>query len=139
MEQWLILSNVVNYIQYDRHLKSFYNSNIKAVSKVNHKRRPNTKEEERQMLELDFGEMSEKLKEEYLDMYDGIWSEIMRTTRFNENSDLRTTYVGRVDTTRASEIKAKETFLVSEQGYTVGTLLDGTEWRITSFITKVCI
>ena len=25
MEQWSILSNMVNYIQYDRHLKNFYN------------------------------------------------------------------------------------------------------------------
>ena len=25
MEQWSILSNVVNYIQYDRHPKKFYN------------------------------------------------------------------------------------------------------------------
>ena len=49
IEQWLILSNVVNYIQYDRHSKNFYNLNIKAVNKVNHKR-SNTKEEERQML-----------------------------------------------------------------------------------------
>ena len=31
MEQWSILSNVVNYIQYDRHPKDFYNSNIRAV------------------------------------------------------------------------------------------------------------
>ena len=69
MEQWSILIIVVNYIQYDKHPKSFYNLNIKAVNKRKHKRRSN-KEEERQMLELDFGDTQEKLKGEYLDVYD---------------------------------------------------------------------
>ena len=31
MEQWSILSNVVNYIQNDKHLKSFYNLDIRAI------------------------------------------------------------------------------------------------------------
>ena len=35
MEQWSILSNVVNYIQYNGHPKTFYNLNIKAVHKGN--------------------------------------------------------------------------------------------------------
>ena len=71
MEQWSILSNVVNYIQYDRHPKKFYNLNIRAVIMGNHKRRPNI-EEAREMLELDFGDTPEKLKGEYLDIYDWI-------------------------------------------------------------------
>ena len=78
------------------------------------------------MLELDFGDMPEKLREEYLDIYSGIQSEILSTTIFDENSDLSTTYLGRVHTTRVSKIKAEETFPISEQGYTVGKLLDGT-------------
>ena len=79
------------------------------------------------MLELDFADMPQKLKEEYLDIYDGIQSEILRTTRFDENSDLTTTHLGRVDTIRTSKIKVEETFPISEQGYTVGKLLGGTE------------
>ena len=82
------------------------------------------------MLELDFGDMPEKLREEYLDICNRIQSEILSTTRFDENSDLSTTYLGRVDTTRASNIKVEETFPISEQGYTVGKLLDGTECQI---------
>ena len=54
----------------------------------------------------------------------------MRTTRFDENSDLSTIYVGRVDTTGASKIKVEEIFPISEQGYTVGRLLDGSECQI---------
>ena len=68
--------------------------------------------------------------EEYLDIYNGIQSEILSTTRFDENSDLSTTYLGRVDMTRTSKIKVEETFPISEQGCTVGKLLDGSECQI---------
>ena len=129
MEQWSVLSNVVNYTQYVKCPKNFYNLNIRAVNKEKHKRK-STKEEERQMFELDFEDMSEKLKEEYLEIYDGIKSEILSTSRMDENSDLSTTYLGRVDTTRASNINVEETYLMSEQGYRKGKLLDGTECQI---------
>ena len=32
MEQWSILSNVVNYVQYDRHPRDFYDLDIKTRS-----------------------------------------------------------------------------------------------------------
>ena len=70
------------------------------------------------------------MKEEYLDVYKGIKSEILNTTRVDENSDLSTTYLGRVDTTKISKIKVEKSFLISEQGYTMGKLLDGTECQI---------
>ena len=69
------------------------------------------------MLELDFRDTPEKSKGEYLDMYEGIQTEVISTTRFDENSDLCTTYLGRIDTTRASKIEAEVKFPVSEQGY----------------------
>ena len=40
-------------------------------------------------MELDFGLMPKILQEEYLDVYEGIQSEVVNTTRFDENSDLR--------------------------------------------------
>ena len=129
MEQWSILSNVVNYLQHSRHPKIFYNLDIKAVNQRSYKKRHN-KGEERQMLELDFGDTREKLKGKCLDIYKGIHSEILNTPRFDENSHLSTTYLGRVDTTRTSKIKIEERFPISEQGYTVGKLLDGTECQI---------
>ena len=49
------------------------------------------------MLELDFGDTPEKLMGEYLDVYEGIQSEILSTTRFDENSDLSTTYLEKVE------------------------------------------
>ena len=82
------------------------------------------------MLELDFGDTPETMKEEYIDIYDIIQSKILSTTRFDENSDLNTTYLGREDMTRASKSKTEEKFPMSEQGYMVGKLLDGTECQI---------
>ena len=57
-------------------------------------------------------------------------SEILSTTRFDENPDLSTRYLGIVNITRGSKIKVEERFPISEQGYTVGRLLDGTECQI---------
>ena len=58
-------------------------------------------------------------------MYEEVQSEVINTTRFNQNSDLSMTYLGRIDITRASKIKAEEKFTISEQGYMPGKLLDG--------------
>ena len=65
-----------------------------------------------------------------LDMYEGIQSEEIGTTRFDKNSDLSTTYLGRIDIIKASKIKAEEKFPISEQGHMIGKLLDGTECQI---------
>ena len=63
-------------------------------------------------------------------MYEGIWSEILNTTRFDENSDLSTTYLGKRDRSKNNKLKAEESFPISDQGYTIGKLLDGTECQI---------
>ena len=31
MEQWPILSNVINYVQYERHTRHYYDLDIKAI------------------------------------------------------------------------------------------------------------
>ena len=49
MEQWSVLSNMVIYIQYDRHPMNFYNLDITSINQKRHKKIHNT-EEERQML-----------------------------------------------------------------------------------------
>ena len=63
-------------------------------------------------------------------MYEGIQSEILSTTRFDENSDLSTTYLGKAGRSKNNKIKAEESFPISEQWYTMGKLLDGTECQI---------
>ena len=82
------------------------------------------------MLQLDFGQTPDILKEEYLDVYEGIQSEILNTTRFDEDSDLSTTYLEKEDKSKNNKIKTEESFPISEQGYTMGKLLDRTECQI---------
>ena len=94
MEQWSILSNVLNYVQHSRFHSMNHMLDIKAVNKYKHK--PNT--DGREFKELDFGATTpQKLQGEYMDIYEGIHSEIVSFNRYDENSDLSTTYLGRVD------------------------------------------
>ena len=82
-----------------------------------HKDKLDTRKEE-ESIKLDFDDTPLKLCEEYLDMYNGIQTEIVNTSRFNENSDLSTTYLGRSDKARNDKLKAEESFPISEHGYT---------------------
>ena len=127
MEQWSILSNVLNYIQHDRHHMLNQNLSIRVVNR--YKDNFKTKEE-RETTEVDFCVTPQILPEEYLDVYEGIQSEIVNTTRFDENSDLSTTYLGKSDKTRNDKLRVEEIFPTSEHGYTSGRLLDGTECQL---------
>ena len=115
------------YIQYDKHPKNYHNSGISAVNK--YKNHSDVKEE-RDMIELDFGPTQNILKEEYLDVYEGIKSEIVNTTRFDENSNLSSTYLGKSDRPKYGKLKAEVSFPISEQGYTLGKLLCGPECEL---------
>ena len=52
MEQWSILSNALDYIQYDRHPKNYHSLGISVVNKCG---KDLYIKEERDILELDFG------------------------------------------------------------------------------------
>ena len=51
--------------------------------------------------------MPEVLKEGYLDVYDGIQSKVVSTTRFDENSDLSTAYLGRSDRAKCEKTRSR--------------------------------
>ena len=104
-----------------------HNLSIMAVNKC--KSIPEAKEE-REIMELDFGVMPKILHEEYLDVYEGIQSEKVNTTRFDENSDLSTIYLGKSDKTRNDKLKVEESFPILEHGYTLDQLLDRTECQL---------
>ena len=85
---------------------------------------------ERDIIEVDFGPNPNILKEEYLDIYEGVQSEMVSTTRFDKNSYLSTTYLGKSDRAKNCKLKAVESFSISELGYTLEKLLDGTECQL---------
>ena len=84
----------MNYVQHGKLHSIGSTLDVRAVNKCRHKL--NT-EGEREFIEIDFGTTPLKLCEEYMDAYEGIQSERVSTTRFDENSDLSTAYLGRTD------------------------------------------
>ena len=87
MEQWSILSNILNYVQHSRFNSMTHTLDVKAVNK--YKSKHNT---ESKFKELDSGTMPQKLQEEYMDIYVGIHSEIVSSSRVDKNSDISTTF-----------------------------------------------
>ena len=81
--------------------------------------------------EVDFGKDPQNLQDEYLDVYEGIQSDIVSSNRFNENSDISMTYLGQIEHKGSkNKLKAEESFPISENGYTTGKLLDGTKCQL---------
>ena len=127
MEQWSILSNIINYMQYSKNPKNFHSMTIRPAKfnkVVKNTKGRNTNES---LLEVNLVDSSDRSKEEYLDRYEGVKSEIVDTTRFDKNSDLSTTYLGKVNMTHDKDLIVEERFPISKSGYTVGKLMDGME------------
>ena len=126
MEQWSILSNVLNYVQHCRFSSMNHTLDVKAM-----KRYKSKADVDREFKELDFGTTPLKLQEEYMDIYEGIHSDIVSSSRFDENSDIRTTYLAKTENRgNQDKFKAEESFPTSENGYTLGRLLDGTKCQL---------
>ena len=60
------------------------------------------------------------MKADYLDVYAGMYADVISTDRFDEDTYLSTTYLGQVDMTRDTEMKAEESFPITARGYTRG-------------------
>ena len=123
MDQWSILSNILNYVQHSRFNSMNHTLDVKTMNR--YKSKPDIN---REYIGLDFGTTPQKLQEEYMEIYEGIHSDIVSSDRFNKNSDISTTYLGKIENDK-DELKA-ESFPISENGYTLGRLLDGTKFQL---------
>ena len=63
--------------------------------------------------DVNFGGSPDRLKAEYLHVYEGVYAEIISTDRFGEHMDLSTTYLGQLNMTRNTEVKAEEHFPIT--------------------------
>ena len=127
MINWSIFSNKIKYV--DSCMNITPSLNIKPLEEMKHRKLFSTLEvKEDQIPDIIFDE--NRIRETYFDKYDGVQSEISQAARFDESTNLSTTYLGKVDQTRKSMIRAEESFPISGQGYTVGKLLDKTECSI---------
>ena len=84
------------------------------------------KREGNESLNTDFGIDSETMKKRYLDMFENVHMELIYSNRFDENSDLSTTYLGQTRMTRDTKVKAEERFPITGHNCASGNLLDGT-------------
>ena len=94
MEQWSILSNLLNYVQHSRLNSMNHSLDVKPVNKYKMKSNNSLSLSDREFREVDFGKTPQSLQDEYLDVYEGIQSDIVSSNRFDENSDISTTYLG---------------------------------------------
>ena len=129
MINWTILSDRIKYVD-----RSFCSSitpslTIRLLDDKRHKRLYNSlKTDETLIPDIIFEE--DRIRDTYLDKYNGIQAEISQVTKLDESTDLSKTYLGKTDVTREHVITAKERFQISGQGYTNGKLLDQTECSI---------
>ena len=72
MEQWSILSNLLNYVQHSRFTSMNHSLDIKPVNKYNIKSNDSLSLSDREFREVDFGKAPQNLQDEYLDMCEGI-------------------------------------------------------------------
>ena len=66
MQQWSILSNVINYVQYDKQPKNFHTMSVRPVNKMKNKPKSKKDETARTIPELDFRNISVKEQNVYL-------------------------------------------------------------------------
>ena len=129
MRNWSIFSDNVRYIQHEQ--KTSHKLNINTLDYRQHKELYfKLKGEERETLDVDFGIYPDILNSKYLDMYEGVYTEMVYANKFYENSDLTTTYLGQTKMTRDTKIKAEERCPITGQGFASGKLTDGTECQI---------
>ena len=129
MEQWSILSDNIVYVRSEG--KDVMNGiDIKMVDYTDHKRMYRKMgKEEGEWLNIDFGESPEILRDKYMDVYEEIYAKVV-TSKFDENVDFSTTYLGRIDMKREDVMKAEESFPISEQGFVMDRISNGEECQI---------
>ena len=73
----------------------------------------------------------QNLQTKYLDVYEGIKFDIVSSSRFDENYNISTTYLGKAGQEESQDkLKAEESFPISENDYILERLLDGTKCQL---------
>ena len=100
MEEWAILSDHVKYVTHSKS-ETFQKLCINSMNyRQNRDLYRSLNNEQTIKTNLNFGNSPENLKSEYLDMYGGVYAEVICTDKFDEDTDISTTYLGQVDMTK---------------------------------------
>ena len=91
------------------------------IKPINNRGNKETKNEniDESSLRVDLASISDESREEYLDRYEWITSEILNTT-----------YLGKSHMTGEDNLTIEEKFSITQQGHMVGKLLEGTECQM---------
>ena len=99
MKNWSIFSDNARYVQHDK--MTTQNLDFGTLDYRNHKDLYlQLKEESLLSLDIDFGLYPDVTKARYQDIYEDIYAETVYASKFDENSDLSTMYLGQADMTR---------------------------------------
>ena len=105
MIKWSIFSDKIKYI--NSYVSMNPSLTIRPLEYRKHKRLySNLKTDEDLIPDMIFDE--DRIRNTYLDRYDGVQAEISPVTSFDESTDLSTTYLGKTDMTREYVIKQKK-------------------------------
>ena len=103
MEDWSILSDHVKYVTHGKS-DTFQKLSINFMHyRQNRNLYKSLNNDQTIKTNLNFGNSPENLKTEYLDMYEGVYVEVINTDKFDADTDTSTTYLGKVDMTRDTE------------------------------------
>ena len=126
-EQWSLLSDNIVYVRLGGY-GDMSGVDIQMVDYRDHRKMyMKMGKEQGQMMNIDFGESADVLKAKYMDVYEDVFAEVFTTNRFDENINLSTTYLGKIDMKREDIMKAEESFPISEQGFVIKRILNGEE------------
>ena len=103
---------------------------IKMVDYHDHRKMYKRMRKEEGQISIDFGESPDVLKAKCMDVYEDVFAEVVTTNGFDENVDLSTTYLGKIDMKREDTMKAEESFPISEQGFVIVKVLNGEKCQI---------
>ena len=95
-------------MQYSKNPKNFYTMSIKPINRSKNNVGRKRGEKERLTSEVSLVDTSDRLMEEHLDRYEWVKSEILNATRFDENSDLSMTYLGKTNMIRDHKMVVEE-------------------------------
>ena len=129
MINWSIFSDLIRYEDGNSYSDAIPIITVRPLDDRKHKKLYNSlKIDENFTVDIIFEE--DRIRDAYFGKYDSIHAEISQVTKFDECTDLSTTYLGKMDMTREYVIKVEERFPISGQGCTNGKLLDQTECSI---------
>ena len=129
MKNWSIFSDNIRYVQHDQ--TTAHDLDLETLDyRIHQDLYFQLKNEKIETLDIDFGLYPDVTRARYLDVYEDVYAEMISASKFDENSDLSTTYLGQIKMTRNTKIKAEERFPITGQGFTSGKLSEGTECQI---------